>query len=271
MNMRSVFIIICSLILLASCRSTRKLTNVISVKDSVVTVINPYDSDSAKFVRATLQKIRERQIQFKTFSSKIKVDYNDDKNRKFDFNTFFRMQKDSALWISIVAALNIEAFRVLIRPDSIIILDKLNKTVQRKPFSYLQVITKVPFDYQTLENLILGNPIYLDKEAIAFTEKSETLSFSTIGEAFKNFLTVSRNDLNVLFSKLDDIDVTRSRTASLAYAGYVSVGERIFAEQRKIDLAEKTQIQIVLDFKQVEFDKPLSFPFSIPKNYKIKD
>ena len=271
MNMRAFLLIVCSLILLASCRSTRKLTKVISIKDSVVTVINPYDSDSAKFVRATMQKIRERQIQFKTFSSKIKVNYYDDKNRSFDFNAFFRMQKDSAMWISIVAALNIEAFRVLIRPDSIIILDKLNKTIQKKPFSYLQIITKVPFDYQTLENLILGNPIYLDKEVIAFSEKSETFSFSTIGEAFKNFLTVGRNDLNILISKLDDIDITRSRTANLSYSGYVSIGEKMFAEQRKIDLAEKTQIQIYLDFKQVEFDKPIGFPFSIPKNYKIKD
>lgn len=267
-NMRSFGIIIISLVLFASCRSTRKLTNVIASKDSVVNVVNPYDSDSAKFVRATMQKIKDRQIQFKTFSSKIKVDYNDDKNRKFDFNAFFRMQKDSAMWISIVAALNIEAFRVLIRPDSIIILDKLNRTVQRKPFSYLQVITKVPFDYQTLENLILGNPIYLDKEVMAFSEKTETLSFSTVGEAFKHFMTVGKYDLNVLFSKLDDIDVARSRTANLAYAGYVSIADRIFAEERKIDLAEKTQIQIALDFKQVEFDKPISFPFSIPKNYK---
>ena len=113
--------IVCSLLLLASCRSTRKLTNVISTRDSAVTVVNPYDSDSAKFVRSTMQKIQDRQIHFKTFSSKIKVDYNDDKNRKVDFNTFFRMQKDSAMWISIIAALNIEAFRVLIRPDSIII------------------------------------------------------------------------------------------------------------------------------------------------------
>lgn len=269
--MRSFLIIVSGLLLLSSCRSTRKLTHVIAIKDSVVTVMNPYDTDSAKYVRATMKKIKDRNIQFKTFSSKIKVDYSDDKNRKFDFNAFLRMKKDSAMWISIVAALNFEAFRVLIRPDSIIILDKLNKTVQRKPFSFLQVITKVPFDYQTLEHLILGNPVYLNDVVTAFTEKSETLSFSTIGTSFKNFLTVGRNDLNVLYCKLDDIDITRNRTAHLAYASYISVADRLFAEQRTIDLAEKTKIQIVLDFKQVEFDKLLSFPLSIPKNYKIKD
>ena len=266
--MRLIYVSFMVLILLASCKSTRKLTKVISTKDSVVTVINPYDSDSAKFVRSTIGKIKDKEIQFNTFSSKIKVYYSDEKNRKLDFNTFFRMQKDSAMWISIVAALNIEAFRVLIRPDSIIILDKLNKTIQRKPFTYLQVITKVPFDYQTLENLILGNPIYLDRNVIAFSEKSESLSFSTAGDAFKHFITVSKEDLSLLFSKLDDVDVTRNRTANLSYAGYVPVGKWMFAEERKIDLSEKSTIQIVLDFKQVELDKPISFPFSIPKNYR---
>jgi hypothetical protein len=27
---------------------------------------------------------------------------------------------------------------------------------------------------------------------------------------------------------------------------------------------------VVLEFKQVEFDQPQTFPFSIPKNYKLK-
>ena len=45
--------------------------------------------------------------------------------------------------------------------------------------------------------------------------------------------SIQNND--VLFIKLDDIDVTRSRTANLAYAGYISLGERVFAEQRKIE------------------------------------
>ena len=266
-----IFFILLATTFLFSCRSTRKITTVVSKKDSVaaVVVVNPEDSDSAKSVRATLSKIRDNQIQFTTFSSKVKVEYSDDKNRKLDFNAFLRMKKDSIIWVSIIAALNIEAFRVAITPDSLVIMDKLNRTVQRKPLSYLQEITKVPFDYQTLENLILGNPIYLDKTVVAFSDQGEKLSFSTVGDAFKHFITVSKSDLSLLFSKLDDVDVTRSRTANLSYSGYVSAGIWKFAEVRNINLAEKTKLEVNLDFKQVEFEKPMTFPFSIPKNFKL--
>ena len=166
--------------------------------------------------------------------------------------------------------MNIEAYRVMITKDSVVIMDKIERTIQRKPLEYLQKITKVPFDFKTLEDLIVGNPVYLDKNITSFTDQGETFSMSTLGEVFKHFITVSKKDLNLLFSKLDDIDVTRSRTANLTYADYSSVGSWIFSGLRKISLSEKTKIDVQLEFKQVEFDKPLSFPFSIPKSYKIK-
>lgn len=257
-------------IFMISCRSTRKITTVVTKKDSAVVVINPADSDSAKSVRATLLKINSKQIIFSTFSSKVKVDYNDDKNNHFDFNAFLRMKSDSVIWVSIIAALNIEAFRVMITPDSIVIMDKINRTIQKKPVSYLQEITRIPFDFKTLQNLIVGNPVYLDKNIISYTDQGERISMSTIGESFKHYLTVSKNDLSLLFSKLDDIDVARSRTASLAYADYLTAGSWKFAGLRKISLSEKTKIDVQLEFKQVEFEKAISFPFAVPKNYRIK-
>ncbi|MFM1962037.1 MAG: hypothetical protein RLZZ172_882 [Bacteroidota bacterium] len=266
--MRKFMILVGLLGMLASCRSTRKITTVIAKKDSAVVVINPADSDSAKSVRATLAKINAKKISFTTFSSKVKVGYSDD-NRKLDFSAFIRMKKDSAIWVSIIAALNIEAFRVMITPDSVVILDKLNRTVQHKPLSYLQGITQVPFDYQTLEDLIVGNPVYLDKTIVSYADQGEKLSLSTVGEAFKHYLTVGKADLNLLFSKLDDVDQTRSRTANLAYSEYVTAGSWMFAGLRNITLSEKTKLEINLDFKQVEFEKPMTFPFSIPKNYRV--
>lgn len=268
--MRLLLFLVSFIILMGSCRSTRKITSVVSKKDSTVVVVRPEDSDSAKSVKATFEKIRSQQITFNTFSSKVKIDYNDDKNNRIDVNAFLRMKKDSAIWISIIAALNIEAFRVLITPDSVFIMDKLSRTIQRKPLSYLQNISKVPFDFKTIQDLIIGNPVYLDKNITSYVDQGETLSMSLIGSAFKHYITVGKADLNVLFSKLDDIDISRSRTANLSYAGYIPMGKWKFAESRKIILTEKTKIDLALEFKQIEFEQSLSFPFSVPKNYKPK-
>ena len=268
--MRIFLVLLLASVFAISCRSTRKITTVIAKKDSVVVVINPADSDSAKSVRATLSNINAKQIEFNTFSSKLKIDYSDDKNNRLDFNAFMRMKKDSAIWVSIIAALNIEAFRVMITPDTVTIMNKLERTIQKKPLSYLQELTKVPFDFETLQDLIIGNPVYLDKNIVSYTDQGDRISMSTIGDAFKHFITVSKNDLTLLFSKLDDIDATRSRTANLSYSEYAAAGNRMFAGMRKISLSEKTKIDVQLEFKQVEFDKPMNFPFAIPKNYRYK-
>jgi len=267
--MRLILFIAFIFITLASCRSTRKITTVIAKKDSAVVVINPEESDSAKSVRATFDSIQKKKIKFTSFSSKVKVEYRDDKNRSLDFNAFLRMKKDSAIWVSIIAALNIEAYRVIITPDSITIMDKINRTIQHKPLSYLQSITQVPFDYSTLEDLIIGNPVYLDRTVVAYADQGEKISLSTIGSSFKHYLTVGKNDLHLLFSKLDDVDQTRSRTANLSYTAYLLTGNWMFASNRSISLSEKNKLDIMLDFKQVDFDKPLAFPFSVPKNYKV--
>lgn len=267
--MRVFLLLIVAFVSLASCRSTRKMTTVIAKKDSAVVVINPAETDSAKSVKATFDSIQNKRINFTTFSSKVKVEYRDDKNRNLDFNAFLRMKKDSAIWVSIIAALNIEAYRVIITPDSITIMDKINRTIQRKPVSYLQAITQVPFDFATLEDLIIGNPVYLDRTVVAYTDQGEKISLSTAGNSFKHYLTVGKNDLLLLFSKLDDVDLTRSRTASLAYASYLPSGPWMFATGRNISLSEKNKLDILLDFKQVDFDKPIAFPFSIPKNYRV--
>ncbi len=267
--MRALLSIVIVMMLLASCRSTKQIATVIAKKDSAVVVVNPEDSDSAKSVRATLSRIKDKKINFTTFSSKVKVEYNDDKNRRFDFNAFIRMKKDSAIWVSIIAAFNIEAFRVMITPDSLVILDKINKTTQKRSLNYLEKITKVPFDYKTLEDLILGNPVYLANSVVSYADQGEKVSLSTMGDVFKHYITVGKSDLNVLFSKLDDVDITRSRTANLAYSDYLASGPWMFSGMRKISLSEKTKLDVNLEFKQVEFDIPTTFPFGIPKNFRV--
>jgi hypothetical protein len=64
--------------------------------------------------------------------------------------------------------------------------------------------------------------------------------------------------------------VGQNRTADMTYGGYERTGDTYFATDREITVAEKTKIDIVLSYKQYEFNKELSFRFIIPSNYKKK-
>jgi hypothetical protein len=89
----------------------------------------------------------------------------------------------------------------------------------------------------------------------------------SLGELFKNLLTLDQNDKTLLHSKLDDRDPARNRTADLTYSDYENKKGPWFSTRRRIVVAEKNRLDIKLDFKQYDFNGEVSFPFSIPKNY----
>ena len=92
----------------------------------------------------------------------------------------------------------------------------------------------------------------------------------SVGDIFKNYITLNRDDYSILHSKLDDVDFLRARTCELTYAGYDARDNRRFSTYREITMAEKSKLEIELNFKQYGFNEPLSFPFTIPKNYQRK-
>ena len=229
------------------------------------------NADSLKGASNVLKSLEKNRINFTTFSAKIKVQYEDKNGKQPDFNAFIRLYKDSVLWISINATfLSIEAFRILITKDTIIIINKLNKKVEYHPFSYVEDIAQIPLNFSTLQDLIVGNPIYVGDSIVAFRQTENHILVGTVGKFFKNLLTVSDDNNLIERSKLDDIDIGQNRTADLTYSEYEKNNGVSFATYREITVAEKTKVDISLSFKQYEFNKELSFPFNIPRNYKTK-
>jgi hypothetical protein len=76
-------------------------------------------------------------------------------------------------------------------------------------------------------------------------------------------LTLSR-------SQLDDVDLLKKRTAHLEYEEFALIAGRIFPGIRRIRLSDQQTVNLRLEFRQVEFDTPQSYPFSIPRNYTLK-
>ena len=267
-----IFIGMALLYFFTGCHSTKKLQTAINKKDTTVaTVPGPADSDSLSAASLILKSLNKGRIDFKTFSAKVKVQYEDRIGKQPDFNAFIRLQKDSVLWVSISATfLSIEAFRVLITPAKIIILNKLDKIVESHPFSYIEKIAHIPLTFSTLQDIVIGNPIFTGDSIVAYRQTENHILLGTVGKLFKNLLTISEDNRFLEKSKLDDIEIGRNRTADLIYANYEKNNQFAFATSREITVAEKTKVDIRLSFKQYEFNKELSFPFSIPRNYKTK-
>jgi hypothetical protein len=265
---RSIIVLAIAIGMLASCRSTRKIQTAIAKKDSVQVVPLPVQSgeDSAAFIKETVSKMHAAKINFTTFSAKINVDYQGTDGKKYDVNANLRMYKDSAIWISITAILGIEGLRAYITKDSVKILNKQDKVYTARSVAYLKEVTALPLDLHSLQDILMGNPVFLDSNIISYSRFGSNISLLSIGEWFKNLLTLNEL-IRIENSKLDDVDKKRSRTCNLSYTDYENKKGVLFSTKRRITVAEKSNLDIKLDFKSYDFNETLSFPFSVPKNY----
>jgi hypothetical protein len=251
------------------CKTAKKIQASIDKKDTTsLHIRNPLD-DSMLVIKNAMNDVHKRQLTFKTFSAKIKVEYEDSKGKQPNITAYVRILKDSLIWISGYATVfNIEAFRVLINKDSVFVLDKINKEVKLRSMDYLQEVTQIPFDLNTLQNLFVGNPVFLEDSVISYKETESKILLATIGQYFKHLLTLNKSDRLLIHSKLDDVNVTRNRTGDITYGDYEINNGVPFSTYREITVSEKNKLDIHLNFKQYEFNKELSITFNIPPNYK---
>lgn len=269
---RFVIILITAAALITSCRSTRKIQSAIAIKKDTVIVLSTTDphADSIRFINETYSRLIANSIEFETFSAKINTDYQGSDGKKYDVNVFIRMKKDSIIWVSVNGALGIEGMRLLIDKDSVYILNKLDKEYQVRSITYLQEVAGLSLDLHTVQQLVIGNPVFLDSNVVSYSTDGSTVSLLSDGQWFKQLISMNNNDHLVLNSKLDDINEFRSLTCFLTYSDYKTDHGVTFATNRTISVTEKTQLDIKLNFKQYTFNETLSYPFSVPKNYKRK-
>ena len=255
----------------SSCRATKKIQTAITPKDTVnVVKTDPgsHKEDSVNFIRKHYEDMRTNRLSFTTFSAKIDVDYQDATGKKYNVNAHVRMYRDSVIWIVITGALGIEGLRVYITADSVKLLDKQNKNYIARSVGFLQEVTELPLDLGTLQNLLIGNPVFLDSNIVSYSQTGETISMMSHGPVFKNLFTIGAANKLIHSSKLDDMDELKNRTCYLTYNEYENRKGVNFSAERDISVSEKKKLDIRLNFKQYDFNETLSFPFSVPKIYK---
>jgi hypothetical protein len=94
------------------------------------------------------------------------------------------MRKDSAIWVSIVPALGIEMIRVMITPDSLKYLSKIpeNKFYYTGRFDEIGRLIGIDFDFEMLQDLLVGNAIGLEKDEQRFRSEIDDNDYLLISK-----------------------------------------------------------------------------------------
>src|SRR5690606_6130374 len=158
---------------------------------------------------------------------------------------------------------------VMIRPDSLILMDKLKHTVTRRPISFLESIAKMPITFKDMQNIILGNPLFTKGEISSYRHSGNKWYAALQGQVFKSFLAVVASPHKMILrnNKIEQELDGLSRSCELSYSDYQKTDAFQMAMSRRIRLQDKKTTDITLEFKDLDFNQSLSFPFSIPKNY----
>jgi hypothetical protein len=238
--------------------------------------------DSTKLVAVdTVGKAREKLLEvlmplwnyepeFSTFNSKVKIDF-EGKGQKQDLIAHIRIRKDSVIWASVSAMGGvIQVARVLITADTIKMVDYLDKKAIVLPMNDAQKLLPAKADFKTLQHLILGT--VLRKQGNVTAAYTNEQNMVMVVEDSNAVQQAYFNTADTSLAMLQMQSPNENGPAGVVLmSDYQLVDGRKFATKRKVQVQNtNNQFLLGLDFNNTDFDNPLEFPFSIPKNYKRK-
>ena len=275
--MKKIILFIAAFVFLISCSTYKKvqvLKDALSKKDTVQVQLLSEKStvDSSAIVKDILDKIDQTKIDFKTMNARFKVDYESEANAD-NYIVNVSIQKDTAMYITIRGAMGVIGLKAMINKDSIVLVYPLrkNKKIEYKPLGFLQEVIKIPFNYNTIQSLIIGNPIFMENtKVVSYKQNNNKFEVGMMGALFKNLIVLNEDHTRVLQLKLDDIDIAQHRTCDISYSHLVPVNQFQFPIDRALVISGQSRLEVHMEIKEFDFNEPLKYAFSIPKPGKRK-
>lgn len=214
-----------------------------------------------------LSAISEANLQFSTFSAKAEASLKIGDSRN-DVTLNFRIAHDQKIWISVTAIAGLEVARVLITPDSIRVINRLQGVYLQKPFSFINQYANNEVTFNHLEALLLGNTLPgtpKAEDAIVQHDLHYVINGGAGGLLYA--LTFNPSD-KLIANKLEEELQGRSVVAN--YGNFGKFGSMQFPGTVSINTsAQNKPVSISLQYSAVTINQPLEFPFSAPRRYSI--
>lgn len=207
-----------------------------------------------------------RQRSWNTFNGRAKTHF-EGRGENHDFTATIRMQRGSRIWISVVALGVMEAFRVMITPDSVQIMDRLHKEYMAMPFDQLGALLPVRGDFTSLQNILIGDPINTSYRPNAALDTVDSYLLSHVSANLTHILAFNKADSTLRLQTITAPDVLLISN----YDNYSIEAGSPFANRRSLSMRDaKDQHLIEMDFNKAAFNEIIETPFTIPDKYNRK-
>lgn len=212
---------------------------------------------------------------YRTLSAKLNISMTSG-TRSLSSRANLRIIKDQALQISIQPLFGVEVFRICINPDTLFLLDRMNKRYVLESFSTLKERYPVGFDYYTMQSLFTNALFLTGRKEI---DASDFATFSYSRTSDQNFrMTANDADSGVDYSFMingnDRITFThlmhpdKQQYMQWEYHDFAVLKDAVFPHKMNVKVSsEKRKINAELLFSSVVTDDSLHIELKVPLNY----
>ncbi len=216
--------------------------------------------------KAVVRNHYANELNFKTLSGRMKIDYSTDGDASQGVNVTLRIEKDKAIWLS--APLGI--VKAYITPNRVTFYNKLENEYFDGDFSYLSNLLGTELDFQKVQNVLLGQALFDlrdEKFEMDVSENNYQLKPLKFNELFKSLYQIEPKHFKIAALVL--AQPLKNRVLEIEYRNYQGIEKRMTPGEIEINATNgDSKSNIAIEYRNVEFNKPLTFPYSIPKGFK---
>ncbi|MCR9182138.1 MAG: DUF4292 domain-containing protein [Flavobacteriaceae bacterium] len=239
--------------LLLSCGTARKASTALDKGISAKELIDLHKKSEARF---------------KTIASRVQVNYDDGETSQ-SVTVSLRMQKDETIWVS-ASILGITMAKLLITPEKVSYYETIDKTYFDGNFSLLSRWLGVDIDFEMAQNILLGNAVFHlnDKNyLVSVTDINYKLTPKKQVELFQHIFLL--NPANFRMASQQVAQPNEQRILTVDYISYQEAGNHIYPKEIRLNAIEQSrQTRIILDYRNIDVNPVVTFPFRIPGGYQ---
>lgn len=206
----------------------------------------------------------------KTLSSKLSIEYDGN-----SFSGTMRIVSDSAIWLSL-GKFGIEAVRVLLTRDSVMMLNKLNREYFSGGYEFVKDLLGFGLSYNMLQSILLGKDFQsYDIKEVKITKQNNLIVFEYDKRQSlqnpQNFPQLEQKiyfdtTLNVINRNYFELFNSKQKM-DLYYKTYLPFNKIMLPQSIQVLMYSNKTDKVNLKFEKQKVNDNIEMPFSIPKSY----
>jgi hypothetical protein len=177
------------------------------------------------------------------------------KNQEIKVNVNIINRKDSIIWVSAKGPFGIEIIRAQITPDSVFLINRINKKHFTKSALEARKLLKVDFSFYDFQDIITANPKILKKN---YTLKANREFFHLIADSVSYLVSNTYKVQNIK-------RLTSKNTLEITLEDYLE--EDNFPRKINLKVEAGESFEATIEYSKVEFKKPKKTLFEMPNLY----